>query len=138
MSIAKRGNILFHRWACVMTKHKLRSQHYHAVSHKPHTYINCWIEVSRQSHCLSVREMFYNRLEVSHFAGSTLLQRVAFSLAWHTHTHIIVYISHIINDISQTTSAAVVAIFYFSFSFRDVAFVIQIKINYAILMGHHK
>lgn len=65
--------------------------------------------------------MFYNRLEVSHFAGSTL-QRVAVSSA------------HIIND----TSTAVAAIFYFSFSFRDVAFVIQIKINYATLMGRHK
>lgn len=67
--------------------------------------------------------MFYNRLEVSHFAGSTL-QRVAVSSAY----------THIIND----TSTAVAAIFYFSFSFRDVAFVIQIKINYATLMGHHK
>jgi hypothetical protein len=42
-----------------------------------------------------------------------------------------------------TAAAAVVAIFELYISLillliRDVAFVIQIEINYAILMGHHK
>lgn len=87
-----------------------------------------------------VREKYlYNCLEVSYFSGEFLAW-----LVMHTFKHIyyvmnFFYISHIINDTSKTT--AVCCRFFFSpicEPNRDVAFVIQIEINYATWMEYHK